>query len=273
MIFKQLDSGSYPDTSKLKPHTDISYESTLESESKKHRSKDKAIASNHVFDELSEEQILASRHGSVVEDIKDKAKEEGYLIGEQEGYEQGYNAGLNHGFEVGKNEAKLKFESENEEILQTLKADLAELLYHLNVCYQTWTIEAERQLCKLVAQICRQTIGAELELKQDYILAFVRQAFEQIGARGAIKIRVNPIDKATLEANQNWLSSHFSSIDGVEIINDPTIRSGCILEMDNGIVDAQIDRVLNDLEENTNGIVVTIETTDHLSKLADQEAA
>lgn len=250
MVFKQIsDSQKKSSTNTIVSDSDFVSQVIKSDIAKLNPPEVAKVITRSIFKELSQDQINASKHISQLEELKSQATQEGLLKGEAIGFKIGKDKGYEAGYLEGITQSKQKFDAESAECLSRFKADLLELLYEISVSVQNWSVEAERLLCLKTAHICETILGAELEINQDYILEYVRSTLDECNARGSVKVRVNPLDKATLVAHSDWFTQNLNHIDGIEVIADPSIKSGCIVESPMGNFTATIESKLATLDD------------------------
>jgi|GEM_PF-6335032 len=176
-----------------------------------------------------------------MDEIKSIAREQGITEGTEKGIAAGRKLGFDAGFEDGRTEGLAKVQAETQEALDGLKADLIEMVYLLNASAREWFLTTEEKLTNYVTTIAQTVLASELELNQQAILQIVRDAIESTGVRGKVKLRINPLDKSSLEAHRDWLRATLPEIEGIELVDDPSVRSGCVIDTHAGVFDASTE--------------------------------
>jgi flagellar assembly protein FliH len=184
------------------------------------------------------------RQRSQLESERSQALRQGYDVGFQEGIEAGRKTGRDEGF--------LKSEAESKEDFRIRLEQFSQDLGHVEDLVvegvHAWFGHAENQLEALVTDIAREVIREELKISRESVLAIVRRALEEVTLSRQATIRVNPLDVASLRESKELLIASASSLRSLEIVDDPSILGGCVIETDGGAVDATVDGQLARLE-------------------------
>lgn len=154
------------------------------------------------------------------------------------GYAEGYAAG----FAKGEEEARAELNARAEQERTALRADLEAFLLHVEtVRQQTWEA-MEPEMIGLVFDLVQAVIHQEVEVNRTIALASVRAAIQRVAASGALRIRIHERDLETVRAHRRDLLALLDGIDQVEIVGDQRISpGGCVVETDNGAVDATLE--------------------------------
>lgn len=135
---------------------------------------------------------------------------------------------------------------------QAAEAELAEMLATARNLAQAAT-EAKAQLLKnsraeierLAVAIAKKIIGKELTVNPKAISDIVVQAIESADIHSACNIKVNPEDYEFLEPMWDAIPSFQSPDNAWQLISDKRVsRGGCLIEVNGGIVNAQIESQL-----------------------------
>lgn len=135
---------------------------------------------------------------------------------------------------------------------QVVEAELAETLTTTRNVAQA-AIEAKTQLLKnnqaemerLAIAIARKIIGKELTVNPKAISDIVVQAIESADIHGACCIKVNPEDYEILGPMWDAIPSFQSPDNAWQLVADKRVsRGGCLIEINGGIVNAQIESQL-----------------------------
>lgn len=152
----------------------------------------------------------------------------------------GYNVGFDEGHASGMAAA----EAATGESILRLKA----LLEGVHQTHATFFRAAEREVVELALQIARKVIEREVENMPDMAIGVIRAALEEMDARTAVRVRVNPADEELLR--RRWTQVVPSGIgpDRIELLQDEKVLSGgAIIETTHGQVDAQLETKLAQL--------------------------
>lgn len=114
---------------------------------------------------------------------------------------------------------------------------------------QFW-ISMEPELLTLAVDIARKVIHREVSETQDVILNMVKIALHQIRDRQLLKIRVNPADYELLREHKEEIMGSCDGMRDLEILEDRRVeQGGCLIESDNGNLDARIGTQLREIEK------------------------
>lgn len=151
--------------------------------------------------------------------------------------QEGYEAGHGEGYAAGVAEA----EAQMAEAVQRL-ARLAERVLQDHAHFYRG---AERQVLDLVMGVARKVVSREVEQVPDLVAHVVREALEEMDARTALRLRVNPEDFDLLERRWQAVVPTSVSSDKLELLQDARILpGGALIETRHGLVDAQLETKL-----------------------------
>ena len=183
-----------------------------------------------------------------IEEAKEIASQEGFAQGEREGRFHGETTGRAQGIEIGKREAHEALAQAHADTLHDFTEALEGLLDQIQSAMDHWTASAENQVCDLAMSAVHRILSAELELNRDSAIQITREALAEVTHSRKARIRVNPFDSHVLEAHRNELIAAAASVERIEIVTDPSILGGCIIETDGGTIDASLGTRLELLE-------------------------
>jgi flagellar assembly protein FliH len=161
---------------------------------------------------------------------------------EQEAYEKGFAQGEKDGLELGREKAKKQLKHLDNLIIEI------ENLRHVIVKNQ------ERQILDVTFAIAEKIILAQAQVDPDLVRRTFLKAFELTSAKNKIGLRVNPRDFELVEQIKPELFERFKDLKALTITSDPAVtRGGCLLESEQGEVDAgietQLEKVYQDLKK------------------------
>jgi flagellar biosynthesis/type III secretory pathway protein FliH len=152
--------------------------------------------------------------------------------------------GYNMGFEQGHAAATAAVEQATGDTLQRLSAMVASI--HEN--HAAFFRAAERQVVDLALQIAQKVIEREVENMPDLAVGVIRAALEEMDARTAVRIRVNPDDEELLRRRWSQVIPTGVPADRIELqVDDRVQPGGGIIETTHGQVDAQLESKLAQL--------------------------
>ena len=153
---------------------------------------------------------------------------------------QGYNVGFEQGQAAGYAEAERHTSHQ--------LAQLSALIANIHENHATFFRGAERQVVDLALQIAAKVVEREVENMPDLAVNVIRSALDEMDARTAVRVRVNPADYEVLQ--RRWQSVVPSAVpaDRIELQPDEKVQSGGgVIETTHGQVDAQLDTKLAQL--------------------------
>jgi len=175
----------------------------------------------------------------------DEAREEGLVLGRQEGLQKGLEEGrrLGHtqGLEQGLNEGRAQGRTEGYyEGIKTAEKDvnlqlqsLDSIMTHLTHALNEQDYQLEQALLTLSKEIAKHVIQRELMIDSSHIMAIVRQAISTLPAsRDNVRILINPDDLAIVERARQDTGESWKVVGSSQIA-----RGGCRVETDQSVVD------------------------------------
>jgi flagellar biosynthesis/type III secretory pathway protein FliH len=92
-------------------------------------------------------------------------------------------------------------------------------------------------------------LGKALELDPELVLSIAAGAIESVRHQRELVLRVNPEDAALMRNSRKKLMDMLGRTKDIAVREDPEVaRGGCIVETENGTVDAQLKTQLQMLE-------------------------
>lgn len=178
-----------------------------------------------------------------------EASEQGQLAG----YEAGYQAGREAGHEDGRQEGRAEMIAANEagyqRAVEEFSLELAQLLNVTEQRLAEWKIQTEDRLATVAIEIARRALAREMELHPESVLDMARQAFAEVPEANRYRLRLSPAALGLVAAQREALERGLMAHQSLEIVSDPDIAQGCIVESDAGVVDAQIETYLQRIED------------------------
>jgi flagellar assembly protein FliH len=192
---------------------------------------------------VAEARALLATSGRLrgLELVREEAKQRGFT----EGYEEGFALGREQGRTRAYEEAS---EATAEEICR-IAGELDQLGQDMHAALNEWYRQSEESLARLSVEIARRLVAKELETSEEAILSITREALEEVTHAATARIKVNPAHSAILENYIDQFQSLAPSLKSIEIVDDPSVGSGCVIETDGGVVDASIESKLRNIVE------------------------
>lgn len=128
--------------------------------------------------------------------------------------------------------------------LEPLEVLLEDACRQVAAARQAVMMTAEKELVDLAVTIAERVLRSELGAHRDAAVQFARSALEVAGSRRVMAIRVNPAGYELLLEHRGEL---LASQESARLIPDPAIASwGCVVEVENGLVDARLESQLRE---------------------------
>jgi flagellar biosynthesis/type III secretory pathway protein FliH len=152
----------------------------------------------------------------------------------------GYNTGFDEGHAAGLAAA--------EEAMAESIRRLAALVDGIHENHASFFRSAEREVIDLALQIAGKVVEREVENMPDMAINVIRAALEEMDARTAVRVRVNPADEDLLRRRWSQVVPPGIGSERVELQQDERVQSGgAIIETTHGQVDAQLESKLAQL--------------------------
>lgn len=201
------------------------------------------IASPQVrsFDQILEpvQKLNAAAHHG-----RSSAFEEAVELSKKEGFEIGYNQGLEQGYLDGKHqahsEAKAELAAEIKRFQQQLEVIHIQIESRVSELVSTY----ERPLAETSVVVATHLIGNAIQSDEDATISLAKQAIAEVANASKARIKVNPLDLSLIQSHMESLMAIGSSLKHIDIVRDPSIPAGCVVETDGGIADARVDQML-----------------------------
>ena len=159
------------------------------------------------------------------ERLAEQAREEGYSGGIIEGREKGY--------------------LEYREVIQSAKkvVDSAKLDYRMHI------ESSEREILDIGLKVAEKILGEKITRNEEEFLSIVKRALKEARDNGEVQLHVHPSHYDFLLANKEELIMVFPKEVNFYIYpNDELPESGCLIESDNGRIDAGVDSQLEEIK-------------------------
>ena len=176
-------------------------------------------------------------------EIEEAARLQGY----NEGYEQGVAAGI------------AAAEGQMALLLQQMQS----LVANVHESHAGFFRAAERQVVDLALQIAQKVVEREVENMPDLAVNVIRAALEEMDARTAVRVRVNPDDQELLRRRWAQVVPPGIGPDRIELQPDERVQTGgAIIETTHGQVDAQLESKLQQLGNSLWTFVMDVNSQD-----------
>ena len=153
-----------------------------------------------------------------------------------------HDAGRKEGLKEGREQARREVEA----VLGQLAAIIADAHDHIAA-----EILADRpQIVDLAVKIAEEIIADHIDHDGPLVARVMDRALAKATDRGTLTIRLNPEDVAMLQARGVEVSGRSDDTRKLVCAADPAVhRGGCLIEVENGAIDARLERRLMVLRE------------------------
>lgn len=174
------------------------------------------------------ERIISDGMDQVLE-IKDKAKNDGYLEGQKEGFDEGRQVA----------------QALIEEAL-TMKAEALEK-------YKKLLEDSESEIMNLIVEICSKVLNQKIT-EDEYIVGLIKMAIDKCTYTTDIVLRVSEDDYDYVIMEKDKILALCENVEDLNIKMDRSLtRGACIVESPSGIIDSsvqvQLDYVVNRIKD------------------------
>jgi len=157
---------------------------------------------------------------------------------EDEAYQRGWQAGS----QDGRNHAEEEYQIRLQEA-QNLLDKAAEERHSI-------IAGSEDEIVQLAVTVARKIISHELAVNPDTIVDIVKRAIDKTSDREELTVWVNPENLESTISAQEDISLSSKGIRKLKILADATVApGGCVVETQNGTVDARVERQLSEIEQ------------------------
>ena len=171
----------------------------------------------------------------LLKDALDKAKRQSIEI-KAFAKKEGHDAGYNEGFKKGEEAAQKEFSP----FLETVQ----DLISDLTVFRKNMYDKVEREMVEMVVNLAKKVIHFEFSTRDDAVQEMIRLAVQSVLDRESMVIKINPADKGYAESFRPELHHLFSEIKNITFEAHSAVeQGGCVVETNFGVVDAQIDKL------------------------------
>jgi flagellar assembly protein FliH len=175
-----------------------------------------------------------------------RAEEEARDRGRVEGFDSGFQEGYAEGVRQGSEQAHVEAAAQLEAIIQAFAQGLDEQGEVIRRALADYYAQSEAALVELSTALAARILGRELTLDPTATLGIVRQALAEVTHASTARIRLNPFDIPAVETQRDALLAIAPSLRAAELVADGSIRGGCIVETEGGVVDARIETMLDE---------------------------
>ena len=168
-----------------------------------------------------------------LEELKQKAADEGF----KDGYDKGHDEGYKKGYQTG------------EEAVNVLKEKLKSIEHIISQPIDLINEEVDEAIVHLVKVLCANLLEGELSKNPDELLALIKKAKNllTIDSNQKSAIHLNPTDFESIDQSVDDLFSHECDI----VKNEKVAPGGCVIKNGFAHVDASLQTRIAQLFEKT----------------------
>ncbi|MZH01860.1 MAG: hypothetical protein F3745_00215 [Nitrospinae bacterium] len=171
----------------------------------------------------------------LLKDALDKAKRQATDI-KSKAQKEGYDSGYSEGFKKGEDAAREEFKP----FLETIEGLISDLTSFRKGMYD----KVEREMVEMVVSLAKKVIHFEFSTRDDAVQEMIHLAVKSVLDRESMVIKINPADKGYAESFRPELHHLFGEIKNITFEAHSGIeRGGCVVETNFGVIDAQIDKL------------------------------
>jgi len=181
--------------------------------------------------------VKAAKEGvtELLKDALDKAKRQSIEI-KVRAKKEGHDTGYEEGFKKGEEAAQKEF--------SPFLATIEDLIADLTIFRKNMYDKVEREMVEMVVSLAKKVIHFEFSTRDDAVQEMIRLAVQSVLDRESMVIKINPADKGYAESFRPELHHLFSEIKNITFeAHSGVERGGCIVETNFGVVDAQIEKL------------------------------
>ena len=166
----------------------------------------------------------------------------------REAVARAWSEGFRAGREKGAAEAACEAEEQYRRQIETIQEQMAAFVNAIETGKRELFAGYEDLMLELCCRMVKKILGTEPAHRETVILPVLRKALAGVAERDRLVIRVSPADFETVSGNREFWAPVAERVKEIAIEPDERIeRGGCIIESDNGIVDAQPSVQLDEL--------------------------
>lgn len=196
---------------------------------------------------------LSTREAERYRAMHEEAAERGYAEGHAAGREQGYREGWQTAYEEARRQLLAEIAENEQRAEQAYVAALQAESEIVRRCVDDWYAAAEQSLGRLAILIAERIVLRELDEDREVLYRIAREALREVTNATRVRVRANPFHMEILRERKDRLKALQPLLEHIELVDDPTIMGGCVLESDGGVIDARIEIQLARLVEAARG--------------------
>jgi type III secretion protein L len=127
--------------------------------------------------------------------------------------------------------------------------------------------EVTAEVVRAAVVVARELLVKEMQQREDAIVDVVAAALSTVKHARDVNVRIHPRDAAIVRQNQTRLVALLTRARGIEIREDRRVHAGGVLiETEAGVVDAQIETQLDEIQSRLTRLDLTPNSDDELDR-------
>jgi len=197
-------------------------------------------ACDHLEQTKAQAREILDQARAEAQTLRQRAQSEGYQTGHAQGLEQGSKEGQEQGLA----QAKKEFTEQS----QQLRSTLENILVNFETQRDHFLAQAHQDLLALALAIAAKITHHQVNIDPQVALNNVKSVVGLVHSRSSVLLKMNPKDIERYELLDQQQAEKILNSQHIKVIQDENIEiGGCVLQTENGVVDAQISTQLQNL--------------------------
>lgn len=195
-------------------------------------------------DAETQAESIVSRAQMEAANLRSQIEEErqAFEIEKAEIAEQSRNAGFTQGLEEGRQQGYNEFHEEIQLARGVVESSKRDYRMHVD--------SSERTILELGLKVASKILGKKLQENEEEFLPVVKRALKEARDNKEVQLHVHPAHYDFLLANKEEITALFpKDIDFYIYPDDDLSKNSCLLESENGRIDASIDSQLEEIKQ------------------------
>lgn len=188
----------------------------------------------------SPEEASRGERGGRRSDPNVRAREEARSQGYAHGVEEGRDLGRAQAYEEHRQSLIAIEEAARDEAVATLDA----LQRRFVGAFDEFKSDMEERLTAIALAIAERVVCDEIAARPDIVVGIVTTALNEVMHGARVTVRANPFEAQVLRERQTEIERAVAHLESLAVVDDPSIRAGCIIDSDGCLIDARIEGML-----------------------------
>lgn len=189
----------------------------------------------------------------ILQEARDQAlrlTENAAAQGRAQGLEAGRQEGLAQGIEIGRKQGLEEARRQVLEQFQPIQQQWTEAMGQWEQLRQGLDGQTTGDLLELALRLAEKLVMRQVELDPEIACRHLASALQHLTGCHDVTVRICPDDRPALEEAMPELIEQFRRLRHIQLAEDPAVsRGGCVVEYDQGRIDATMEMQLNRLVE------------------------